>query len=158
MRTDRRLPRVLHVLLHMKDMDGPATSAQIGRMLNTDAAFVRRTMAGLRERGWVSSTRGQGGGWRLTASLEDISLLELYEALGSPTLFAVGRSEDDPHCLLEQAANAALDEALRSAEATFRASLTGVTVADLAADYEVRLKVTGRRPWAPPEDPEDAED
>ncbi|MBX2798640.1 MAG: Rrf2 family transcriptional regulator [Myxococcales bacterium] len=150
MRYDRRLPRVLHVLLHLQGMDSPATSKLIGTMLNTDAAFVRRTMAGLRERGWVTSSRGHGGGWSLAVDLAEISLLDLYEALGSPGLFALGQSEDAPRCLMEQSANAAVDQALSSAEASFRASLAGVTVADLATDFEARLKASGREAWVPP--------
>lgn len=149
-RYDRRLPRVLHVLLHLKDMDRPATSKLIGVMLNTDPTFVRRTMAGLRDRGWVTSSRGQGGGWRLAAPLSEITLLDLYEALGSPRLFALAQSEDTPRCLMEQAANAAVDEALAAAEATFRRRLEGVTVADLADDFGQRLEASGHPAWIPP--------
>lgn len=119
-------------------------------MLNTDPAWVRRTMAGLRERGWVASSRGQGGGWRLRVPLEDIALLDLYEALGSPGLFALAPSEDAPRCLMEQAANAAVDRALAAADEAFRASLDGVSVADLAVDFEQRLAASGRPAWVPP--------
>lgn len=152
MRYDRRLPRVLHVLLHLQGMEGPATSELIATMLNTNPAFVRRTMAGLRDRGWVTSSRGQGGGWRLSAPLSEITLLELYEALGSPGLFALAQSEDTPRCLMEQAANAAVEEALAAAEAAFRASLAGVAVSDLAEDFERRLEASGHPAWVPPAD------
>ena len=151
MRYDRRLSRTLHVLLHLKDARQPITSAQLGEMLGTHAAFVRQTMAGLRERGWVSSTRGQGGGWRLVTPLAKISLLELYEALGSPSLFAVKESEDAPQCLMEQAANAAVGRALSAAEVTFRESLASTTVADLAQDFQGRLTAAGHTTaWIPP--------
>lgn len=156
MRYDRRLPRVLHVLLHLEGMEQPATSAQLGTMLSTNAAFVRRTMAGLRDRGWVRSTGGRGGGWSLATPLSQITLLELYEALGSPGLFALAPSEDAPRCLMERAANSALDRALGAAEATFRDSLAGVTVADLAQDYQGRLDALGLPPWGtgpPPDEP-----
>ena len=149
MRYDRRLPRVLHVLLHLDGMEEPITSAVIATMLNTDPGFVRRTMAGLRDRGWVTSSRGQGGGWRLVVPLESMTLLELYEALGSPELFALSGSEDAPQCLMERAANAAVDRALLAAEATFREQLAGVTVADLADDFAVRLEASGYAAWVP---------
>ncbi|MAM62642.1 Rrf2 family transcriptional regulator [Maritimibacter sp. UBA3975] len=131
MRTDNRLSRVLHALLHLQDLDGPATSEQIGMMLNTNAAVVRRTMGGLREAGFVASVKGHGGGWTLARPLDQITLLALYDALGEPSLFAVGRSEDAPGCQLEQAANAALSSALDAARARFRQELSEVTVADL---------------------------
>lgn len=119
-------------------------------MRNTDPAFVRRTVAGLRERGWVSSSRRQGGGWRLPIPLSEINLLERYEALGSPRLLALARSEGAPRCLMEQAANAAVDAALAAAEASFRRSLAGATVAELAHDLEQRLEASGHEARVPP--------
>jgi len=105
----------------MERIEGPATSTVIAEMLDTNASFVRRTMAGLREQGWVVSTRGHGGGWRLAVPLADIALLELYDALGSPALFAVGRSDDAARCLMERAANqgASMSEAEEFWEARY---------------------------------------
>ena len=135
MRTDNRLPRVLHALLHLDGMDGPATSEQIGKMLGTNAAVVRRTMAGLRQAQLVSSAKGHGGGWFLTKPLDEISLLAVYQALGSPSLFAVGVGEAAPTCLMEQAANRATTKALGAAEALFAEELQAVSVADLANSF-----------------------
>ncbi len=140
MRHDSRLPRVLHVLLHLEGMSEPATSEMLGRMLNTNGVVVRRTMAGLRDNGYVRSTKGHGGGWTLCRPLAEISLLELYEALGSPSLLALGRATDAPECLLERAANKAVDEAFREAERVFRASLANVTVAQVVADFDERAR------------------
>ncbi|MEM7026206.1 MAG: Rrf2 family transcriptional regulator [Pseudomonadota bacterium] len=135
MRSDSRLPRVLHVLLHLEQVERAATSEQLGRMLRTDASLVRRTMSGLRKAGFVSSTKGHGGGWYLAKPLTEITLAEVYEALGSPQLFAVGPSSDSPTCLLEQAANAATENALQAARKTFDAELARVTVADLVRGH-----------------------
>lgn len=132
MRQDNRLSRVLHALLHLEGMDAPATSAQIAQMLQTNAAVVRRTMSGLREAGIVTSTKGHGGGWALARPLEQITLLEIYQALGSPQLFAIGNDEENPSCLLAKAAYLATNDALRSARKQFEQTLDGVTVAHLA--------------------------
>ncbi|AWN15819.1 Rrf2 family transcriptional regulator, group III [Salinisphaera sp. LB1] len=64
MRTDSRLSRMLHVLLHMARATEPMTSVQIGAMLGTNAVVVRRTMAGLRKAGYVDAEKGRHGGWR----------------------------------------------------------------------------------------------
>jgi DNA-binding IscR family transcriptional regulator len=45
-RTDSRLSRMLHVLLHMARHDKPFTSEQIAKMLQTNPVVVRRTMGG----------------------------------------------------------------------------------------------------------------
>lgn len=132
MPTDSRLPRVLHVLLHLDEIAKPVTSEMIGQMLRTNPSLVRRTMAGLRKAGLVESTRGHHGGWQLTRKLDMISLADVYQALGAPNLFSVGQSDDAPQCLLERAANAATVQALEKARESFLRELQSVTVADLA--------------------------
>src|SRR3546814_19719205 len=82
MRNDSRLSRMLHVLLHMARHEGPMTSDEIARMLGTNAVVVRRTMAGLRDSGYVRSEKGHGGGWAIQADLETVSLLAVHRAVG----------------------------------------------------------------------------
>ncbi|MBU2412232.1 MAG: Rrf2 family transcriptional regulator, partial [Gammaproteobacteria bacterium] len=81
MRKDSRLSRMLHVLIHMNQLDAPATSEKIASMLNTNPVVVRRTMAGLRDKGYVTSVKGHGGGWSLAMALSDITLLDIHNAL-----------------------------------------------------------------------------
>lgn len=140
MRSDSRLPRVLHVLLHLEQVKDSVTSNQMGQMLGMNSSLVRRTMAGLRDAGFVGSTKGHGGGWYLAKPLKEISLAQVYEALGSPNLFAVGQSADAPTCLLEQAANSATVKALQAARDTFNAELANITVADLTSPHSKAIK------------------
>jgi len=145
MRPDSRLSRMLHVLIHLAEADGRATSDEIAAMLGTNPVVVRRTMAGLRDHGYVQSEKGHGGGWSLATPLADIRLLDIHEALGSPALFAFGLANDDPDCLVEKAVNAHLTGAMADAEALLRARLAAVTLADIAADFQKRLAAGGRR-------------
>lgn len=138
MRNDTRLSRMLHVLIHMERHERNATSDVIARMLGTNAVVVRRTMAGLREQGYVRSEKGHGGGWTLTRKLADITLLDIHHALGNPPVFAIGAADARPDCLVEQAVNAALAEALQAAEALLLARFGSVTLADIAADFDQR--------------------
>lgn len=67
MKRNSRLSAVLHALLHMAERDRPMTSEELAACLHTNPVVVRRTMAGLREAGLVTSGRGHGGGGRLAA-------------------------------------------------------------------------------------------
>lgn len=58
----------------------------------------------------------------------------MYDALGAPTVFAIGNHAESPGCLVEQAVNRALADAFARAEALLLARLRAVTLADLAAD------------------------
>src|SRR3546814_8828462 len=96
MRTDSRLSRMLHVLLHMARADQPMTSEQIARMLGTTAAVVRSTMAGLRKAGYVQSDKGDHGGWRLACGLDRVTRLDEHHAVGGPRIFGIGARHANP--------------------------------------------------------------
>lgn len=143
MSRDRRLSSVLHGLLHLADAPGPVTSDVLARSMNTHAVAVRRELGRLRERGFVRSERGHGGGWTLARDLADISLREVYEALGAPALFAVQNKNQHTQCLLEQTVNDALDASFREAEALLLARLESVSLDLLAEDFRGRLEAMG---------------
>ncbi|WP_060513382.1 Rrf2 family transcriptional regulator [Pseudomonas sp. NBRC 111124] len=140
MRNDTRLSRMLHVLIHMARHDTPATSETIAQMLGTNPVVVRRTMALLKEQGYVSSVKGHRGGWTLARPLADITLLDIHEALGGASIFAIGLSTDHPQCLVEQAVNAALTDAFDAAQALLLERLGSVTLEQLASDFEGRYQ------------------
>jgi DNA-binding IscR family transcriptional regulator len=138
MRNDSRLSRMLHVLLHMARHDGPMTSEVIAAMLDSNAAVVRRTMAGLRKAGYVRSGKGHGGGWEIACDLAGVSLLDVHNAVGGPRIFAIGNQHSHPACAVEQVVNGALEDALGQAEALLIQRLGAVTLSELARDFDVR--------------------
>lgn len=151
MRPDSRLSRMLHALIHMDRLDRPATSEALAMMLNTNPVVVRRTMAGLRRHGLVRSEKGHGGGWALAKSLDNISLLDIHRALDEPRLFAIGPSEDNPGCLVEQAVNSALEQSLEEARTLLLSRLAAVSLGDLARQVGDRPRCgTDRLPPHPP--------
>ena len=119
MNKDTRLSGVLHVLLHLSQVSVPLTSEALSKTMGTNPAVFRRTMAGLRNAGYVRSGKGHGGGWALALPLEKISLLDVYVALGCPGLFAIGSRNAAPDCKVERAVNEALSDTLAQAEALF---------------------------------------
>jgi DNA-binding IscR family transcriptional regulator len=126
------------VLLHMARHDGPMTSDEIARMLGTNAVVVRRTMAGLRDSGYVRSEKGHGGGWVIEADLEDVSLLDVHRAVGGPRLFTIGNEHPNADCAVERVVNEALESALNEAEAMLVSRLGTVSLAELARGFDAR--------------------
>ena len=143
MNRDSRLSGVLHVLLHMAEHEGPVTSAALAKAMNTNPVVIRRIMAGLREQGYVRSEKGHGGGWTLACNLSQVTLLDIYMALGSPTLLAIGNRTQTPDCLVEQAVNAALEKTFHEAERLLLARLGKVTLAKLSTDVRARQAARG---------------
>lgn len=139
MKPSSQLSDVLHVLLHMAEGDGPSTSEALAAAMSTNPVVLRRLMTGLREAGFVSSAKGHGGGWVISCPLERITLRDVHEALGAPALVSLGFREDRPECLVAQAVNEALGNAVREAEAALLKRLGHVTLAALSRDFHQRL-------------------
>ncbi len=140
MRRDSRLSGVLHVLLHMAERSEPATSETLARSMDTNPVVIRRIMAGLRDQGLVQREKGHGGGWTLRCDITIVTLRDIYAALGAPSLFAIGNRTEAPDCLVEQAVNAALDQAIDEAECLLLSRLDEVTLSSLSADVRKRAE------------------
>lgn len=145
MRKDSRLSRMLHVLIHMGRHDGAMTSEVIAGMLDANPVVIRRTMSGLRDSGYVRSVKGHGGGWTLARPLEQLTLLDIYRAVGEPSMFAVGPAYDMPGCSIEQAVNATLKDVFDDAERLLLKRLAGVTLGEIAKGFPPAGKTLGSR-------------
>ena len=141
MNLDSRLSSVLHLLLHLTEAENAVPSEKLATAMNSNPVVVRRTMAGLRDAGLVTSEKGHGGGWRLSCDPQQTTVLDVYRALGSPRLFAMGNRCDSPTCLIEQAVNVALNAAFLEAEALITAQLNTLTLAALSTNFGERIKV-----------------
>lgn len=151
MPSDNRLSRMLHVLIHMDRISGPVTSETISRMLDTNPVVVRRTMGGLRAAGHLTSVKGHRGGWTLAKPLDEVTLRDVHEALGSPRLLAIGLADDNPACLIERAVNEALEEVMHEAEQRLLQRFGEVTIGALSRDVNLPIRShDAASPTAPP--------
>lgn len=143
MNRDTRLSDVLHVLLHMSQLDEPLTSEVLARSMGTNPAVFRRTMAGLREAGFVVSERGHGGGWKLARPLREITLLAVYDALDQPNLFSIGNRSRNPECLVERNVNAVVADTMAEATALFARRFGEITLDQIMPEKRIGLGVHG---------------
>lgn len=131
--------------MHMAAHREPMTSEVLAGCMSTHPVVVRRTMAGLREAGLVTSARGHNGGWSIACDMEKTTIRDIHEALGEPAVYAIANSSEAPQCLLEQAVNAALDDAMKEAEALLLARFQSLTLAQLAGDFTARMHARHHR-------------
>ena len=145
-----RFSVALHVLTHLVDAPGPRTSEDLAGCVGTHPVVVRRTLAGLRVAGLVSSARGTGGGWTLARDPGRISLRDVHAALGERLLQGIDvtgpgvRAAPGATCRIQRAVAGTLDEFLDDAEALLAARLGGITLRSLAS------RVRGARPHRHP--------
>ncbi|MGZ8868409.1 MAG: Rrf2 family transcriptional regulator [Thermoanaerobaculia bacterium] len=139
MRRDGRLSGVLHVLLHMAEARRPLTSETLAKVLTTNPVVIRRIVAGLRDHGYVRSEKGHGGGWTLACDPAKVTLRDIYTALGSPSLLAIGNRTQKSGCAVERAVNGALNQTFQKAEALLLSGLEEITLAMLSDAVRGRL-------------------
>lgn len=136
MRKDSRLSRVLHVLVHLDAFDAPVTSDILAEMLSTNPVVVRRTMALLRDQGYVQSIKGHSGGWSLSKPLSELTLLDIHRALGDNSIFTIGLTDEHTQCPIEYAVNAALKDVMNEAEALMLERFGEITLDILGAEFK----------------------
>jgi len=139
MKRDSRLSSVLHALLHMAAHGRPMTSDALADCMRTNPVVVRRTMAGLRDAGFVTSEKGHSGGWSIACDLDAVTLRDIHMALGEPAVFAIGNRNETPQCLVEQSVNAVLDDAFAEAGELLMRRFGAVSLAVLAEDFKRRF-------------------
>lgn len=140
MKSDQRLWRTLHVLIHMSQHQAPLTSQAIGKMLNTNPVVVRRTLSCLRKQNLIQAEKGHGGGWQLIRPLDQISLRDVYEALGEPVLQVLGPAPQG--CLVEAAVNQAVDAVLQEARRLVLERFSDITLAKIEQDFQGLLQAS----------------
>lgn len=137
MKRSSRFSVALHVLAHLSQRSEPQTSEDLAACVSANPVVIRRTMAGLREVGIVTSERGHGGGWRLAKPAASITLRDVYVALGESML--QGARSESAGCLIEQAVSGALDDFFRDAEAMLVDRLSQISLEALNTDVADRL-------------------
>ncbi|WP_020209108.1 Rrf2 family transcriptional regulator [Gilvimarinus chinensis] len=140
MKTDSRLSGVLHMLLHMAEFAEPMPSDALAKLMNTNPVVVRRLLGALRKRGWVSSEKGPGGGWRLVIELQQITFFDVYDALEAPRIFAIGHRDENSGCLVEKAVNDVMGDSLQAAELLLLERFKNVSLADIQRQIQPQLR------------------
>ena len=134
MKRDSKLSLALHALGHMANSpDAPLRSQDMARMGTTNPVVVRRVLGLLRLAGIVTSAKGHDGGWRLARPAKDISVADVYRAVGEPFFARPLPGPDNPaHCAIERALQATMQSALTRAESVLADTLAQQSIADIA--------------------------
>lgn len=131
MKRNGRFSLALHTLGHMAaEPQKVSTSSEIAKHAGTNPVVVRRVLGPLREAGLVTSEKGHAGGWLLARPAAEISLADVYSALGEK-LFGQGDTSDKPDCAVEHMLQRHVSDILGELEATLVQRLSQTTLADI---------------------------
>ena len=107
------------------------TSDQVAASVNTNPVIIRRSLGDLRRAGLVRVRHGAGAGWSLARAPEEITLLDVYDAVGHEQPFGMHHTEPNPECPVGRGIRPALDQVYGEIEQTVRHELTLISVADV---------------------------
>lgn len=119
------------------------TSDDIARSIRTNPVVVRRLLAQLTRRGLVMVKLGAGGGARLTRPPEQITLSDIYLALGEGPIFQVPLLDETHDCAVGRNVGPVLTGLLLRAEKGLLAELRTVTLAEVIGKVMRRVKREG---------------
>jgi len=129
----------LHALVHLAvHPDEPVPSETLAACQATNPVVIRRTMGLLRDGGVVRSAKGPGGGWTLARDAAEISLRDIYAALGEPVVDVLDPHSGSEQCLIVRSVSGVMAPLLLDIQAQLARRLGEVTLADLAADVGAR--------------------
>jgi len=111
---------------------GAITLADISERQGISLSYLEQLFARLRKQGLVSSSRGPGGGYRLSRSAEDITVLDVISAVDEKvdSTQCEGRKNchGDEKCLSHELWQSLSDQ--------IRVYLDGITLAEVVSTYE----------------------
>ena len=131
----------VHILAMLDVCKGmPCTSEFIAGSVNTNPVVVRRILGLLRKAGLVRTSLGRGGA-ELLKRPEDITLLEVYRAVGANAGNVLDiHTETNPQCPVGANIQAALGGTVHAVQALLEAELSTRTVADIVSGIRQRMQ------------------
>ncbi len=130
-----RFAVALHILTFLQSQGrDPATSELIASSVNTNPSLIRRLLSQLARAGLTSSRMGNGGGALLARGAKDITLLDVYHAVGEDAHVIPIHAGPSPKCPIGRHMNEVLQRRADEAERALFGQLSRTTIADLAGD------------------------
>ena len=112
------------------------TSSELAASINTSPSFVRRIMAKLSKAGLVSTRMGKAGSCLLAKKPEDISLLEIYQAVDASPAFAIHYYPVQKSCRVSCNIEETMNKVLAKAQHSFEGSLAETNLAAVIAEIK----------------------
>jgi Rrf2 family protein len=107
------------------------TSDQVAASVNTNPVIIRRSLGDLRRATLVEVRRGAGAGWSLAREPQEITLLDVYDAVEHEPLFAMHRTEPNLECPVGHGIRPALGQVYNEVDQTLRHELARTSIADV---------------------------
>jgi Rrf2 family protein len=123
----------VHSLVYLAYLpDHMASSDAIAKNVCTNPARIRKIMSSLRNKGYVKTKEGIGGGYILSCNTNDVTLSDIYRIVSQGSLkphWCTGDPEQK--CLISSKTQVVMDEIFSNAEQYLQDHLEKTTIASV---------------------------
>ncbi|MFI8082019.1 RrF2 family transcriptional regulator [Kitasatospora sp. NPDC086009] len=130
----------LHCCVVLTAAGEPVPAARLAELHEVSPSYLAKQLQALSRAGLVRSVQGKTGGYVITRAAHEITLLDVVQAVdgATPAFVCTEIRRRGPFATpAEQCTEPCpIARAMGAADAAWRASLAGVTIADLAATVE----------------------
>ncbi|MFG1606495.1 RrF2 family transcriptional regulator [Actinoplanes sp. NPDC049265] len=144
----------LHCCVVLTAADRPVPAARLAELLDVSASYLAKQMQALSRAGLIESVQGHSGGYVLTRSSAEITVLDVVEAVdgATPPFICTEIRQRGPMATpaAECTTPCSINRAMMSADRAWRMALRAVSVADLARSATVETgpgSLTDIRGW-----------
>ena len=130
------------MVIALKEKDTKVTSDFLAESVGVNPVIIRKTLSQLKKAELVTVARGTGGA-EIIKNLEDISLLDIYQAvecLGKTDQLFNFHDHPNPNCPVGANIHGVLDEKLLKIQQAMEEELSRTSLARLVTDTEARIK------------------
>lgn len=114
--------------------EGEICSDELAKSVNANPSFLRRIVSKLAKAELLKTSTGKGGACSLARRPEQISLLDIYEAVEAPKAFAIHQYPSEKACKVSCNIKSSLDRVLGRAQKAMEDGLKKISLADVIAD------------------------
>lgn len=124
----------VHILVAIGTSDCEMTSAKLAESINAYPSFVRRVLSKLSKAGIVKTTTGKTGFCCLKKKPNEITLLDVYEAVEAPKVFAIHDYPTQKSCNVSSGIKFCMGKVLEKTQKAMESSLKQTTLRDVIKD------------------------
>jgi len=137
---DTRFSSAIHTLIMIAGAETPMTSDQIAESVGTNASYIRKITGLLKKQGIIDSRQGISG-FTLLVEPEELSLLDIYQAIAETEQVHVFDLHQNPNdeCIVGRHIQPVLTDVFRGIEEKAEQELKNTTLADCMQKMKMEI-------------------
>jgi Rrf2 family protein len=134
MNKDQRLSSAIHILIALDYVGRFVNSRELAMSLQSNAAFIRRILIQLSKAGLVHTEKRKSGGSRLAKSPAQITIKDIYLAIGPNRVFKSFEKKPFEKCKISCCIKSSLDDVYEDIETAMLQRMKKITLKQVIKD------------------------